>query len=394
MSQHLVAGQNCSLPQEILQVVVTTAQPADVSSFRLYAGGKTRQDEDFIFYGQLVNEDQTIRYNPQNNVAAFEIDLPHMRQDAEKIAFTVTSDDSDITTLKHINLEIFQAGSSILACEVNMVDRKEAALILGEMYKRDNAWKFRFVDQGFNGGLKPLAQFYGVNISEDVESQSAPASPPTPPPSPKINLSKVTLTKEAPRFDLRKADMSTGLFKVNLNWCQKPPEKQDSGFISGLLSRSKKSGGIDLDLGAFVRLQDGQRAVVQALGNSFGQLEHEPYVLLLGDDRTGAQADGEWIHINGKKFSEIDTVLIYAFIYEGAPNWAATDGVVTIHIPRQPEIETRLTEGDNRLGMCAIARIFNYNGDLRVERVNRYFSGHRDMDKAFGWGFRWGVGSK
>ena len=45
------------------------------------------------------------------------------------------------------------------------------------------------------------------------------------------------------------------------------------------------SKGIDLDLGAFVELQDGYKSVIQALGNAFGDYRDEPYVQLKGDDR-------------------------------------------------------------------------------------------------------------
>ena len=44
--------------------------------------------------------------------------------------------------------------------------------------------------------------------------------------------------------------------------------------------------------------------------------------------------------------------------------------------------------------MCAIARLINDGGSIRVERINRYFPGHREMDQAFGWGFRWTAGSQ
>lgn len=390
MSQRLIAGQNCSVPQEILHVVVTAQAPADVSSFRLSADGKTRRDEDFIFYGQTANEDKTVCYTASGLTTTFEVDLRRMRDDAEKIAFAITADASAASP-GQVQLDITQAGASLLSCEMDMASRKEAALILGELYKRNGAWKFRFVAQGFNGGLKPLAEFFGVDIAEDAPK--TPAAPPPPVPS-AINLSKVTLTKEKPRVDLKKQDVASGLFRINLNWQQKSAAPPKQGFLAGLLSGGKNAGGIDLDLGAFIRLENGDRTIVQALGDRFGALDAEPYVLLLGDDRTGAQSEGEWLHINGKKFDKIQEVLVYAFIYEGVPNWAATDGVVTLHIPGQPEIETRLSEGNDRLPMCAIARISNQHGDVRVERINQYFHGHKDMDKALGWGFRWVAGSK
>ncbi len=71
-------------------------------------------------------------------------------------------------------------------------------------------------------------------------------------------------------------------------------------------------------------------------------------------------------------------MLIYAFIYEGVPSWDKTDGVVTIHVPDQPPIETRLTEGENRRTLCAIARLVNENGAIKVERINQYFKAGRN----------------
>jgi len=115
---------------------------------------------------------------------------------------------------------------------------------------------------------------------------------------------------------------------------------------------------------------------------------------LQGDDRTGAVSDGEWIHINGAEWKNVREVLVFAFIFEGVPSWENTDGIVTMHVPGQPPIETLLTEGNNRQTMCAIARLVNESGAIRVERINRYFGGHQDMDQAFGWGFRWKSGSK
>ena len=52
------------------------------------------------------------------------------------------------------------------------------------------------------------------------------------------------------------------------------------------------------------------------------------------------------------------------------------------------------TEGSNQRNMCAIARLVNDAGSIRVERINHYFKGHKEMDQAFGWGFSWRAGRK
>ena len=381
MSQNLVPGQNCAVPAGPLSVVVKAGAAADFSAFRLFADGKTRKDEDFVFYGQKTNDDKTIELALDAASGTFRVDTARLHADVARIAFAVTSDFPTVAGLKSLTLEIFQGNASLLTCRVDTAGHDEAALILGELYRRNGQWKFRFVAQGFRGGLKPLAERYGVDIADDGE----PASP-----APTVNLSKVVLTKTAPRIYLNKHAVGKGIFRVNLNWNQSPRAAAGGGF-SRIFRRNN---GIDLDLAAYIRLRNGEQTIIQALGGRFGELDRPPYVKLLGDDRTGSQQDGEWIHINGNRLDEIAEVLIFTFIYSGVPNWQATDAVVRLDIAGQPEIETRLSEGDDTLPMCAIARIINNGGQLRIERLDRYFRDHRDMDRAFGWGFRWKAGSK
>ncbi|WP_312176011.1 TerD family protein [Pseudescherichia sp.] len=386
---NLMPGGNAPVPAQELRVRVTASGPVDASAFRLFADGKVQGDADMVFYGQPRNDDGTIGVVSEGQYSTFTVSLHRLKADVQKVAFTVTCDGGQtVSGLRNLSIEVEQDATSLVTGIVDLTGRQEAALILGEFYRRNNEWKFRFVAQGFNGGLKPLAEHFGVNIADEpVPITPPPSSPPvTPPPAAnKISLSKVSLTKEKPAISLTKRD-NFGEIRINLNW-QRGNSKTGLAGMFG-------SKGIDLDLGAFVELQDGYKSVIQALGNAFGNYRDEPYVQLQGDDRTGEVSDGEWLHINGREWKHIREVLIYAFIYEGVPSWDKTDGVVTIHIPDQPPIETRLTEGENRRTLCAIARLVNENGAIKVERINQYFKGQNDMDRAFGWGFRWSAGSK
>lgn len=387
----MTPGGNAPVPSQILTVRVLSGVPVDASSFRLYASGKVQGDPDMVFYGQTANDDGSVKLSGQGTDTAFLVDINRLRPEVQKLAFTATCEgNTTLSGLKHLSIQIELNGNILLSGTVNVSGRQEAALILGELYRRNTEWKFRFIAQGFNGGLQPLAEHFGVDISEPVSTPTpAPVSAPKPTPAPaKISLSKVSLTKEKPTISLAKRD-NFGEIKINLNWNQTRTES--GGMFGGMFSKSK---GIDLDLGAFVELQDGTKGVIQALGGTFGRLNSEPFVELQGDDRTGQATEGEWLHINGREWKNIRQVLVFAFIYEGVASWDKTDGVVTLHIPEQPPIETRLTEGSNRHNMCAIARLVNENGTIKVERINQFFSGHKDMDNALGWGFRWSAGSK
>lgn len=377
MPLELVPGQNCPMPDQILSVMIETGAPADFSCFRLYADNKTRIDADFVFYGQKRNDDATIELGGSDQAALFSVNLPSMTQACEKIVFAVTSDFPNIASLKRLNMHIAAGSEELAECQLDLAGREEAALILGEFYRRSGQWKFRFIAQGFKGGLKPLAEMYGVEIADE------PVTRPTPPP---VNLSKIVLTKAEPKVDLAKNRIGQGMIRVNLNWNQGEVKRGIFGRIS---SRS-----IDLDLAAYVRLKDGSQTVIQALGENFGEIDYPPYVQLQGDDRTGAQSEGEWIYISGEHIDKIDEIVIFTFIYEGVPNWRATDAVVRIDIPGLPEVETRMNEGNSKLGLCAIARIINKGSSLKIERLEDYFAGHEPMDRAYGWGFRWKAGRK
>lgn len=391
---NMTPGGNAPVPAQTLTVRVLSGASVDASAFRLFENGKVQGDADMVFYGQRQNNDGTISLKNQGNDTAFTVDLSRLHAAVQKVAFTVTCDGAQtVAGLQRLAIQVESAGEVLLNGTVDINGRQEAALILGELYRRNAEWKFRFIAQGFNGGLKPLAEHFGVDVADSPAPApaAAPAAPPTPAPAPapanKISLSKVTLTKEKPAISLTKRD-NFGEIRINLNWHRAPAS---SGGLKAFFGGNK---GIDLDLGAFVELNDGSKGVIQALGNTFGSFHDKPYVHLKGDDRTGAVSDGEWMHINGREWKHIREVLIYAFIYEGVPSWDKTDGVVTLHIPDQPPIETRLTEGQDRRNMCAIARLVNENGNIKVERVNQFFKGHSDMDEAFGWGFRWKAGSK
>ncbi|WP_415915295.1 TerD family protein, partial [Pseudomonas fragi] len=220
-----------------------------------------------------------------------------------------------------------------------------------------------------------------------------------PAPASRINLSKITLDKQRPSISLEKKDGDFGEIKINLNWNRTNPNDSGAGGAGGFFAtlRNKatgKSGGIDLDVGCLYEMENGRKGAVQALGNAFGDFRDEPFIQLMGDDRTGSVSDGEWLRINGKEWRKMRRVLVYAFIYEGAPNWQATDGVITLYIPGEPPIEVRLSEEGGTKGMCAIALLENIGGSVKVNRRVEFFKGHSDMDKAFGWGMRWAAGSK
>ena len=190
----------------------------------------------------------------------------------------------------------------------------------------------------------------------------------------KVNLSKAN-------------DKPLGEILINLNWSQPPAKK----FLGLTLPQQS----IDLDLGCLYEMKDGHKGCVQALGNAFGSLKNFPFIALDGDDRSGAASDGENLRVNGAHIADFKRILIYTFIYEGVANWKSADGIVTVKCPGSEDLIVRMDEYSTSQRMCAIAMLENSNNQtFSIEKLIKFYDGHSQMDRAFGWGMSWTPGRK
>jgi tellurite resistance protein TerA len=418
MSHVVVKGQKADLTKANPGLTVLTigigwesasSIELDTSAFLLGANGKVANDEDLIFYNNPLTP--FIEYkNVESGTdkKQFKLSLTRTPNHIEKIAFSLTIHEGEKrgqsfgqvgqAFLRFIN---DSTGQEVLRYDLGNSFSVETAIVVGELYKYNGEWKFNAVGAGFAGGLQALCGNFGLDVqNEPVQSEVAAATeapikpqatpaPVTPPPAAPIqlNLTKIELKKKGDSINLKKSAGGLGEILINLNWNQK--QTKPSGFFS----RGSKT--VDLDLACLYELKNGQKGVVQALGDSFGALARAPYIALDGDDRTGAVKTGENLRINGSKVAEIERILVFAFIYQGVTNWSEADGMITLKQNGGPDIVVNMNEHDNRKRMCAIALIRNVNNEtFSIERLVQFYSGHKEIDQAYGFGMRWVAGSK
>lgn len=398
----LQQGANAIVESGRVVVALDWPQPsagveADVSAYLLTESGRVRGDHDMAFYNQPSADEGAVTFGPSKGPrGGFEIALDRVTPAVTRIAFCVTLEQAQarghsLKGLSGARISVTGTGQEPIAFSPALEGAPEAAMIFGELYRRNGQWRFRAVGQGFNGGLAPLARSFGVEVSEPAPAAApvpAPAPPPpTPAPSPAaaprpISLSKVSLDKKGQSVSLEKRGASFGEIRVNLNWT-----RGKRGMFGG-------GNAIDLDLGCLFELADGRLGVVQALGRVFGAFDQPPFIHLSGDDRTGDASQGETLRINGARWSDLRRIAVFANIYSGVPNWQATDGVVTVVMPDQPEIEVRMTEGRNDRRLCGIVMLENVAGAIRATRIVDYHRDQELFDRAHGFGLRWTAGSK
>jgi tellurite resistance protein TerA len=208
-----------------------------------------------------------------------------------------------------------------------------------------------------------------------------------------VSLSKVTLDKRgaSTKVSLAKGGGGFQPVHVNLNWdapVGAPPPKR--GFLAKL-SSSGGSGAPDLDLGCMWRLLDGTKGVIQPLGGKLGSQTGPPYIYLDKDDRSGAASDGENLRV--LRTDLIDLVVVFALIYDGAPDFTAVNGRLTI-VDSDQEVHMRLASPERGLSFVAACSIRRVGDEVVLTNEERYFPSHRECDQWFGFGFQWRAGQK
>ncbi|MFI6660534.1 TerD family protein [Streptomyces sp. NPDC050523] len=441
-------GSNTPVPTAALRVELgwrsgPGVPDADASAL-LLVSGKVRSDGDFVFYNQAVHSSGAVRHEGKRDdggriVDTLLVDLARVEPAIETVVLAASSDGGNFGQVPDLYIEVRDAAQNGVVARFDSTGATvETAFVLGEFYRRQGAWKFRAVGQGYSSGLAGLATDFGIAVDEPqhaAPSAPPPAAPPVtmpppvappmtmpPPVAPPVNmpppvtppaavqppppqapaaqpvrLTKVTLTKAAPAVSLAKQGGTSGAMRVNLNW---QVRKQFSGWGSKRGRAVANHRDLDLDLCALYELSDGRKGVIQALGNAFGALHQPPYIHLDGDDRTGAVESGENLTVNLDHKQDFRRILVFVTIYEGARSFADLHATVTLMPQFGAPIDFSLDECTVPSTVCALALITNTGGDLMVQREARYLvpergvSPQRTIDYAYGWGMNWTPGRK
>ncbi|MEU8986166.1 TerD family protein [Streptomyces sp. NPDC048558] len=427
-------GSNVPVPTTALRVELgwrsgPGVPDADASAL-LLVGGKVRSDADFVFYNQPEHSSGAVRHEGKRDAGgrvtdSVLVDLARVEPAIETVILAASADGGSFGQVPDLCIEVKEAAQGTTVARFDSTGATvETAFVLGEFYRRQGAWKFRAVGQGYSSGLEGLATDYGITVDEPRNAAAAPAPgaqpvappmttpappppamqppamppvPPSAPQAPPVRLSKVTLTKAAPSVSLTKQGGTSGAMRVNLNW---EVRKQFSGWASKLGRPVAMHNDLDLDLCALYELTDGSKGVIQSLGNAYGALHQPPYIHLDGDDRTGAVASGENLTVNLDHQRAFRRILIFVTIYQGARSFADLHATVTLTPQHGALIDFSLDECTVPSTVCALALITNTGSDLVVQREARYLvpergvSPQRTVDYAYAWGMNWTPGRK
>ena len=155
----------------------------DAAAFLLGENGKVLKDEDFVFYNNLDGRNGAVVHTGDNLTGEGEgddevilIDFTKVPDEIKKIAITVTiheavqrgqnfgqvsnayvrvarrSNKDDMTGIEELKYDLMEEFSI------------ETAIVVCEIYRHGNDWKFNAVGSGYQGGLEALCRSIGINV--------------------------------------------------------------------------------------------------------------------------------------------------------------------------------------------------------------------------------------
>nr|WP_246397432.1 TerD family protein [Actinomadura luteofluorescens] len=154
---------------------------ADVSVLLINSEGKVGSDADFVFYNQPTTADESVRLLGKSPTATGSedrilVDLGTLRPDVQRVVIAASRyAGATFGALDELCLTISDStGAELLSFPIRDAD-SETAFIFGELYRREDSWKFRAVGQGYASGLAGLAADFGISVDDSEEQQSDPA---------------------------------------------------------------------------------------------------------------------------------------------------------------------------------------------------------------------------
>ncbi len=184
--------------------------PVDFTCFGLNTDGKLLRDEYMTFFNQRQTPCHGVSVSFAIHSATFLCDLNKLPSTIETLSFTAAIDGAEtMNQIKSGYLKFLSNGREVACFKLNSTDfDSEKSLMLGDIYRKNGAWRFNAVGQGFNGGLlSALLKHFGGEEEPVLQ--------------PKVQLSKALslekkLEKEAPQLLSLAKKLSVSLEKKQL----------------------------------------------------------------------------------------------------------------------------------------------------------------------------------
>lgn len=150
----------------------------DASAFLVDANNKCQNDLDFVFYNNLQHPSGAVVHTGDNRTGEGEgddeqlvVDFTKIPANVHRIGITVTIHDAELrqqnfgqVSNAFVRLADDATQQELLRFDLGEDFSIETAVVVCELYRHGNDWKFNAIGSGFSGGLASLCKNYGLQV--------------------------------------------------------------------------------------------------------------------------------------------------------------------------------------------------------------------------------------
>lgn len=150
----------------------------DASAFLLDDSEKVSNEQDFVFYNNTTGGNGSVVHTGDNRTGEgdgddeqIKVDLTSVPADINKIAFTITIHEAEArgqnfgqVSNAYVRVVNEESNEELIRYDLGEDFSIETAVVVCELYRHGNEWKFNAVGSGFSGGLAALCRNYGLEV--------------------------------------------------------------------------------------------------------------------------------------------------------------------------------------------------------------------------------------
>lgn len=150
----------------------------DIAVFLTGSNGKVTSEADFVFFNQPTHPSGAIKFSGDNTTGSgsgddetMVVDIAKIPSNIEKLSFVATIYDAEVRMQNFgmVNNAYIRAFDTNTKEEIFRFDldedySMETGIVAGELYKRNNEWKFNPVGNGFEHGLATICANFGIIV--------------------------------------------------------------------------------------------------------------------------------------------------------------------------------------------------------------------------------------
>ncbi|WEG14619.1 TerD family protein [Pullulanibacillus sp. KACC 23026] len=150
----------------------------DSSVFLLGENGKVKDGADFVFYnnttgagGAVVHSGDNLTGEGDGDDEQVRIAIKDVPSHIQKITFTVTIHEAEArrqnfgqVSNAFIRVVNEETNEELIRYDLGEDFSVETAIVVGELYRHNNEWKFSAIGAGYSGGLAALCKDFGLEV--------------------------------------------------------------------------------------------------------------------------------------------------------------------------------------------------------------------------------------